>query len=308
MESLRLRSSNSKEQLNVSLHIDQKLIKGIMLVVHGMNEHSQRYLPFVKFLNDNGYGVVTYDQLGHGDSVSDGLYGYFGEDGANSLINDVKVVSDYIADRFPNLPIILLGHSMGSLVTRNFFNRFPEKISGYIMMGSLGPDNNAGNRFLLKSLKRMFGGRKYSRFVNDFAFKSFNDRISNPKTSSDWLTRDEEIVKAYTLDPKCTFAFTYQGLLDILDLRMWCNDEKWFNTLVKDKPILILSGKEDPCGDYGEAIKVIYNKLKNNNCLVEYKLYDNCRHEILNELNKEEVYGDILAFCNRICKKNIFIK
>lgn len=314
MKTFEIRSSNESNELTVYHYpVSGNFIRGVFQIVHGMNEYVDRYQEFIEFLNQQGYAVIAHDQLGHGPNVKDVLdLGYFADkDGPAYLIKDVHTVNHRIHTLYPDVPIILLGHSMGSMISRWYCQLYPETITAFIMMGGLGPGNaseNKVNRLLMKSLCFVMGKRGRSKFISDFAFKPYLKGIENPINSCAWLTKDEEICKKYKADPLCTFDFTYQGFIDILDLREYVNSDEWFNKFNKQLPMLITSGELDPCGEFGAALKVIYDRLNPSMSDLTMKLYPGDRHEILNELDKDQVYQDILEWANRYCKNQKFMK
>ncbi len=307
MKKFEIRSSNSKDDLEVFHYpANSKFIKGVLQLVHGMSEYVGRYERFIEFLNSNGYIVIGHNQIGHGQTAKNP--GFFNEnDGPEYLVRDVYQVNKRIHTLYPKLPVILLGHSMGSLITRKYLSKYSETIDGYIMMGTLGKDPKEELNNLMLNLIKIFKGAKgTSKLVNDMAFKPYLKRIDNPVNSCAWLTKDDDICLKYSKDPLCNISFTMQGLIDIQSMRKEVNDDSWFTSFRKNLPILVTSGEEDPCGDYGVAIKSIYQKLNENIDNVDMNLYPDDRHEILNELDRDVVYQDILDWMNNLCKKNYF--
>ncbi len=286
-------------------------LKGVVVIIHGMNDHASRFAAFITYLNSKGYAVVTYDQLGHGATAkSPDDFGYFGpEKGNEYLVTDAKLMVDQAKIWYKEVPLILLGHSMGSNVGRYFISKYPQAVSGFIQMGSMGGDSPLMytiNSLLLKVLMAFQGKKGRSKFVAKMAFGPYIKRITNPVNSSAWLSKDDAVCIAYQKDRFCAFITTLQGFKDIVDLRQEVNAPAWFASLNKELPILLVSGAEDPCGNYGLAIKEIYEKLKTKISDLTLILYAGDRHEILNELDKEKVYQDIENWLNQRCKKNIY--
>ena len=286
-------------------------LKGVVVIIHGMNDHSARFEGFITYLNAKGYAVVAYDQLGHGRTArtKDDL-GFFGEERGNEyLVSDAKLMVDQAKIWYKKVPIILLGHSMGSNVGRYFVEKYPQAINGFIQMGSMGGDSNfmyGINSFLLKLLIVFQGKKGRSKFIAKMAFGPYIKRIENPVNSSAWLSKDDEVCRAYQKDKYCAYITTLQAFKDIVDLRQHVNSPAWFAALNRSLPWLIVSGAEDPCGNYGEAIKEIHAKLRDKTDDLTMILYPGDRHEILNELDKEVVYADIEKWLNHLCTKNVY--
>ena len=309
----KLQSSDGKNEL-AGYHylVNGSFLKGALVILHGMNEYAGRYEGFIEYLNDNGYAVVIFDQLGHGHSAkSKDDLGYFGEkDSPEFLVKDARLMVDQTKLWYKDVPIILMGHSMGSNIGRRFCEKYPNAISGFIQMGSMGKGDAFTNLFgglLLKTMALIRGGKTHSKFASNMAFKPFLKRIKDPVTPCDWLSKDLQICKEYLKDDFCNFPFTLRGLLDIMDDRTYVNRDEWFEKLNPDIPLLIISGEEDACGNYGLDQKVMYERLKSKMNDLSLKLYPNDRHEILNETDKEVVFSDILEWLNHLCLKNIYL-
>ncbi|QSF13925.1 alpha/beta fold hydrolase [Mycoplasma sp. Mirounga ES2805-ORL] len=278
----------------------------VVQLIHGMQEHIKRYETFANFLTNNGIKVIGMDTRGHGETGR--LMKFMGhlsdENGNEKVVEDVNDLNKYIKTNFKDAKVIILGHSMGSLILRNYINKYSENIDGAIVCGSTGlADINVNLGYLLaKHYVRRYGKRGKSPFLNVLPFKNNNKYIKEPKTVFDWLTRDESISLAYKKDSKCGFLCTNQFYIDLLKLVK--NMSKKKNLLdVKNKklPIYFISGEMDPVGKYGKGVKKsvdFYHKAKFEN--ISLSLYPEMRHEILNEIDKEVVYNDILEFVKKI--------
>ncbi|MBR5721146.1 MAG: alpha/beta hydrolase, partial [Clostridia bacterium] len=213
------------------------------------------------------------------------------------LINDVAVFSDSVKKEYgENLPYYLLGHSMGSFVVRSAaeLSVKPDKL---IILGTGGPNPPAVPGISAFSAIKFFrGGKSYSDLAEKMAFGTYNNRFSDENDPRSWLTKNEEVRRKFDADKFCNYRFTITALRDLLHLLVFCNRKQWFENLNKSLPVLLLSGKDDPVGDYGKGVLAVYNSLKNAGANVKIKLYENCRHEILNDTCKEEVIADILDF------------
>lgn len=279
-------------------------ITGILQIVHGMAEHVERYEGFAQAMTEKGFVVTAEDHLGHGKSIPEGgVPGYFcRQDPATVVVRDVHRLKKITQEQYQGIPYYILGHSMGSFILRNYLFRYGKGIDGAIIMGTgMVPKVAAVGLKTLASLGCAFGGsEKPSKFIDNMSFGAYLKRIENPRTPCDWLTKDEKIVDKYVADPLCGFTFTNNGFktLGELILRLFkkSNLEKMPVTL----PVLFVSGKEDPVGDYGEAVTRVYNSfLAEGMQKVSIKLYDGDRHELLNELDKETVIGDIVEWISK---------
>ncbi len=274
---------------------------GFFHIVHGMTEHIARYDTLMTDLSEQGYICFGYDHLGHGHTVTDDSeLGYIAKkDGHDLLCRDVKVFSDAVQAEFgPSLPYYLMGHSMGSFVTRVAVEKYvkPDK---YIIMGTGGPNPAAGAGLAVIALIKLFyGDRHISPLVDKLAFGSYNDRFGGGTESdpSPWLTRDEDARKRYYADKYCTFKFTVSAMGDLITVMKNANRRAWYQSIPSSLPILLLSGENDPVGDYGKGVSQVYNGLKNAGKDAHCILYPDARHEILNDSTYEQVKEDILTF------------
>lgn len=298
---LSLKSANGMSQLNGILYLPEHLPKGLIQISHGMVEHIGRYKAFMIWLVEQGYGVCGHDHIGHGKSFNpdtEKTFGYFAKKhGDDYLVEDLYAFGQLAKQEAGSVPHILLGHSMGSFIARLCVVKYPEAYNGFIMSGTGGPSlmSQMGSS-IMGVMKPLLGPEKQSEKLDQLLFGGFNKGIINRKTHKDWLTRDADIVESYLQDPYCQFLFTTSALKDLGLLTKKANQTDWFSKVSKTMPILMISGKEDPVGDYGKGVTKVYEKLKSNGCQVEYILYEGGRHEMLNETNRQEVYCDILKW------------
>lgn len=283
---------------NLELNVNEYFIddmKAVIICVHGMCEHSERYIDIAKFFNTKNYSVITYDQRGHGKSLLNGEEkGFLGKDGFHKMVTDLHTVISYVKEKFPNQKIYLLGHSMGSFVVQRYIE-LNDTVDAVILSGSnYGFKLIRMGKLLSKLACILKGNKAKGKLINKLSFGSYNKFFKPNRTSFDWLTRDETIVDKYINDDLCGFVCTnrfyydfFNGLLELSKIK---NISK-INPLV---PILIISGSDDPVGYQGKGVKRLYQVLKRVIRNVDLKLYQNARHEILNELNKQEVYNDIV--------------
>lgn len=273
-------------------------VKGVVQISHGMAEHSNRYAEFAGMLAEQGYAVFASDHLGHGASVADAdSYGYFGDNGVESLVEDLHQVTALASSKYPNVPVYLFGHSMGSFLARAYTAKYGEALGGAIFCGTSGTNAAASGGVLLADYLIKRSGAKYrSQFLDSLAFGSYNKRTEK-KTKFDWLSRDEAAVQKYMDDELCGFMFTVNGFRTLFTLLKSISGKSWYSAVPQALPILVISGEADPVGDYGKGVRQVYRDLKKSgHRFVTMKLYPDARHELLNETNRDEVYADISAW------------
>lgn len=278
--------------------------KAVFQILHGMAEHKERYNEFARFMAENGYAVFIHDHLGHGESVADdSQLGFFGEEnGWKNFIADAYSVTNYAREQFPDKPVIIFGHSMGSFVARAYTKLHDEGLAGAIYCGTSGTNPAAGIAVKLADAVAKGKGNMYrSDFINTLAFGAYNKKIKPSRTEFDWLSRDFKEVDKYVADDKCGFLFTACGYRDLFSVLSFVSAKNWYHSIRKSLPILIISGDADPVGEYGKGVKQVYKDLKKTgHTATEIKLYSGGRHEILNETDRETVMQDILAWADKI--------
>ncbi|MDL2252866.1 alpha/beta hydrolase [Ruminococcaceae bacterium OttesenSCG-928-I18] len=275
----------------------------LLQISHGMCEYMGRYAHFAEYCARNGVVVFGNDHIGHGASAGcvDDL-GYFGEKGARRFaIRDLKIMNQMAKEAYPELPVVLLGHSMGSFFARQYAVQWPDTIEGLILSGTGGPNPMAGGGVAItKAMMKWRGDRHRSKFVEGLVFGAYLNEIQQPRTRYDWVSSDIEVVRQYVSDPYCNFHFTLSGFHELFSALREVSSPAWAVQIKKTMPIMIFSGAEDPVGDHGKGVKKVYDWLRGAGVKhIEYRLYPGGRHEMLNEVNREEVYEDILAFLKR---------
>ena len=291
-------SSNGKNMLAGIVYLPQGKIKGYFHIVHGMTEYIGRYDRFMRILAENGYIAFGYDHLGHGNTVNDDSeLGFIAEhNGDDLLAKDVKAFFDAMRSEYGDFPYYLMGHSMGSFVVRMAAQNYvtPDKL---IIMGTGGPKGIVVlGLYLSQFIQQIRGPRHYSKIVKFFAFGSYNARCPKSEGPHAWLTNDPEIREKYHNDKFCTFELTISTMHDIISLTYKANRMEWFSSVAPKMPILIVSGKDDVVGDYSKGVITVRDNLVKFGADVTMKLYDNNRHELLNDNAREEVTTDILKF------------
>ena len=279
--------------------------KAILQISHGMVEFIERYATFAEYLTENGYMVVGHDHIGHGQSVeSKEDWGYFCEENPSDVVvADMHKLRVLTQEENPEVPYFMLGHSMGSFLLRKYLAFHNENLRGAIIMGTGFIPVNMSNLALKLTgfVGKLKGSKHRSKFIQSLAFgadyKGFD--MTGEKPEDSWLTKDVAIVNQYYNEPKCTYMFTvngYKGLFEAVNFS--CNPEN-AALLAKKLPLFIVSGAQDPVGGLGKGVMQVYDMYKEAGIQdITYKLYDNDRHEILNETDKQVVFDDILAWMN----------
>ena len=274
--------------------------KAVLQIAHGMCEYVGRYQDFAAFMAQNGLVVCGNDHLGHGQtSFGPQEDGFFGPEGRKFVLRDMKQLNDAIRKMYPGLPVILLGHSMGSFFSRWFAAEYPQAIDALILSGTGGRNPAAGAGIAITALlSRVLGPTYRSKLVNKLAFGSYLKQIPQPNTPYDWISSDAEIVARYARDPKCTFIFTVNGFHEMLSVLKEVSSPKWAQRLDPHTPVYLFSGDKDPVGGYGEGVRQVFGWIRDAGVEdVQLKLYEGGRHEMLNEVERSQVYADVLAWC-----------
>lgn len=278
-------------------------IKAVVQIVHGVAEHTARYDHFASWLANRGILVVAEDHMGHGGSIGDdGVKGYF-SGGWHKSVADTHRLLSYTRMECPDVPYILLGHSMGSMIARTMLIKYPKSgISAVILSGTLWMHRGIVNTgFATASLMGRGGKDKApSKLLTDMMFGGYNRKIEHQRTAFDWLSRDQHIVDAYIEDPLCGFPVTAGLVKDMMTGLLYIQEPAHLEKMKKALPVLFIAGANDPVGAYGEGVKQTAQAfVKAGMENVSMRLYPLCRHEILNELNREEVYQNILDWLSK---------
>lgn len=295
-------SHDKKTRINAIKWIPEGEIIALLQISHGMLEYVDRYDKFARSLSQQGILVFGNDHLGHGKSIlNEDDRGFFSEDDGNlSVIEDMHRLRALVCDEYKNIPYFLLGHSMGSFLVRQYISIYnDEEIDGAIVVGT-GYQSKSLILFgkYLTQLMSLFKGWRYrSKFVDKLVLGDNNNKFEPARTRVDWLSRDEEIVDEYLNDKKISFIFTLNGFYNMFKGMLELYDTNNLRKIPKNLPIFILSGEMDPVGKFGKDIENLYKSYKELGLKeVSYKLYKDFRHEIINEINNEIVYKDILEW------------
>lgn len=274
-------------------------------LVHGMAEHMGRYDRLAQALNGAGYAVVGHDHLGHGPMAEKGELGYFGpRDGWDCLIRDMHQVTEYMKKRFPGVPCALLGHSMGSFAAREYLIRYGKELNAAILSGTgWHPAALAVSARCMAALSGAFSWTKPANFVNSLGFGSYNKAFEPARTPFDWLSRDEKEVDKYVADPLCGFVFTARGFYDMFGGLRELSRLNRLGSMPPDLPVYFLSGAMDPVGTQGKGVRTVAEQFKNAGMKdVTVRLYEGGRHEMFNEINRDEVTADLIGWLDKKVK------
>ena len=294
-------SSTGMNRIRAKKYLPDGEAKAIVQIAHGIAEHIDRYAEFMEFLAGNGYIVVANDHLGHGKSINgpEDLGFFAARDGWNYVLRDMEKLHDRTVKEHPGLPYVMFGHSMGSFLTRTYLIRYPGKYDAAILSGTghQAKPMVLGGYALASAAVKLYGPRKVGDKLNSIAFGAYNNGFENPRTAFDWLSRDEAQVDKYIADPLCGFVATVSLFRDMMGGIKFITDQKNINTMSRTQPIYFMSGDCDPVGDNGKGVERAYKAFCDAGLHdVMIRLYPGGRHEMLNEVNKYDVYKDILAW------------
>lgn len=275
-------------------------VKAVVQIVHGIAEFVERYEEFAQFLNRHGILVVAEDHMGHGKSINgEGIQGYFHGGWFTAIDDTYQLLRDTKAE-FTEVPYILFGHSMGSFFARTILCKYPDSgISGAIICGT-----GWQPAFALPALVKVIDGickkngeEKPDEKLQGMIFGSYNKKVEHPRTPYDWLTRDAKIVDAYIADPLCGFTASAGLLREMMKGIYYIEQPKNLTAMEKELPVFFIAGKDDPVGSYGKGVERCAAEFQKAGMTdVSCKLYPLCRHEILNEINREDIFKDVLKW------------
>lgn len=284
-------------------------VKAMVQLHHGMAEYALRYDRFARYLNNNGYLVCSVDMRGHGHHITEGHQkGFFAETkGWEQIIDDYSLLNQFIRKKYPDVPVVLMGHSMGSFFARAFFEKHGGAVDAMILSGTaFYPAAMIASGKILATLQRFFAGpRHHSSMLHAMAFKAHNNRFKPAKTPVDWLSRDHESCKSYHHDELCGFVCTTAFYQDLFRLLSFIQQKNLYNESDKDIPVLLLSGSMDAVGNFGKGPELCAKFFRENGFRnVSLKLYDQGRHEMLNETNRDDVYHFITSWLDKRYARN----
>lgn len=279
--------------------------RAVLQIVHGIAEYIERYDDFARYLNDRGILVVAEDHMGHGQSINgDGIQGYFHGGWFAAVADSYQLLED-TRKEFPGLPYILFGHSMGSFMARTILCKYPDSgISAAIVCGT-GWQPAALLPAVIKMVDavcKKSGETKPSETLQNLVFGSYNKRVEHPRTPFDWLSRDKAQVDAYIAHPKCGFTASAGLLREMMKGIAYIEKPESLAAMRQELPVFFIAGGDDPVGNYGKGVKKSADAFQKAGMKdVSMRIYPLGRHEILNEINKDEVYEDVYQWVREKC-------
>lgn len=281
--------------------------RALVHVVHGMSEHAGRYARFAGALNAAGYLVWAHDHRGHGDNPTPPVgHGHFADaNGWRLLVEDAWHVSSTFRSAHMNLPLLLFAHSMGSFVGQALISEHGDAYAGVVLSGSNGPPPTLEHmvRGLARSQLAFLAPRAPGRWVDTLVMGSYNKAFAPNRTPYDWLTRDAAEVDLYVNDPCCGFMLTSQAWWDFLDGKRHLGSDAHLERVPRTLPIRLIAGSRDPVGENGSGIGRLSALYRDAGLDVTMQLYPDARHELLNETNRDDVTGEVIAWMDRVVER-----
>ena len=282
-------------------------VRAVVQLSHGMVEFIDRYKPLAEYLAAQGILVTGHDHLGHGASIrTKADYGYFAQpDGNRAVLDDLHAVTEQTKALYPGVPYFLLGHSMGSFYARQYLCEWGDELDGAILLGTgYQPKARVATaRALCRVLAVFFGWQHRSKLVANLSFAGYNKGLEG-RTPQDWLNRDAAEVDTYRADERCMFTFTLNAYYSMFTGILRLYDPAFLGQMPKDLPLLFLAGDADPVGEQGRGVRRAIDSLRAVGVQnIQQKLYPGARHELLMELNRQEVMGDIAHWLNEQLQK-----
>lgn len=278
--------------------------KGIFQIVHGMVEHKERYYDFIEWLVDKGYICVIHDHRGHGASINENIeLGYMGKGGWKAMVEDVKIVGDWARKTYGPLEFTLFGHSMGSMVVRSYLKRHDDTIDRLFVCGT--PSDNPAKvvgKALAWVLGTFGGWHKRPQLLQKISFKNYNKGFESDtlRYEKAWCCSVHDIQVEMKNNPLCNYIFTTNGFYNLYSLMIDCYSPKGWKSSNCDIPVHFISGDQDPCRrsdeDFHKAVEFLRSRGYVN---VSERLYPGLRHQLLNEVGKERIMDDILAWMQK---------
>ncbi len=300
---LSLLSSDGKTQLALYRYTPSNVpVRAAVQIVHGMTEYFYRYTEVVDVLCEQGYEVWGDDHLGHGNTVKDPKdFGYFADkDGDARLSEDEHLITGAIRAAHPDLPIFIMGHSMGSFIARDVTAKWGNEYAGAVYVGTAGPGNPTGAGIFVADLIGLFRGKHHrSKLIKQIGFNGYLKTYEKGCSPAAWITTCEDRLAAYEGDPYCDYIFTVRAYRDMFKLLGRVSAKDWAGKIPQDLPVLLLAGDDDPVGQWGKGVEIVRDRLKNAGVKdVTCNLYEKDRHEVLNEKDCDVVRADLVKWLN----------
>lgn len=301
-------SCDGTNTVSARIYVPQgREIIGVVQLAHGMMDHVGRYEELAEYLTGEGYVFAGNDHLGHGETAKDeNSFGFFADkNGVGKVLYDLYSMNEYLRKEFDGFKPVIMGHSMGSFLSRLYVRKYPDTVSGHIIHGTGGPMGIIlpFGKALVNTLMLFRGKKHRSAFVAKMSFMGYNSKFAEENSPVSWLTRETARVSGEDRNKYTTFTFTLSAYRDLFRMIGWSNSGKWFKEYPKNIPTLVMSGDMDPVGKYGKDPKYIYDKLvKCGVSNVQLKMYEGARHELFNESCRNEVFGDMKTWLSGVGK------
>lgn len=289
--------------IHVSAWLPDATPRAVIQIAHGMAEHAGRYAPLAERLVSRGFGVYANDHRGHGRSVPETeAPGHLGAGGFVHAADVVRALSRRIEGEHPAVPRVLMGHSFGSFLVQRLMCTEPALADAVVLSATTGrpPALAAAGRYVARLERLRLGARGTSKLIDALTFRDFNRRFKPNRTDFDWISSDRAQVDAYAADPMCGFVLSVQSWLDLLDALPALTEPKNLARIPKELPIYIFAGSNDAVGEFGRGVTRLVDAYRAAGLRrVDVRLYDGGRHEMLREINADEVASDLIAWIER---------
>lgn len=300
-------SYNGRDNVQGWIYVPASKIKGVVQLVHGFGEHSRRYLHMIVKLMDAGYVVAANDHVGHGQTaIVNNTWGNWGHKGCQTMVEDEHTFKTIVQEKYPDVPYFVFGHSMGSMINRQFIAKYGNELKGAIICGTVGPDAipTAKGIEALKALVDEGKGDEADAQLLGNLLGGLFSRVEEVKLGNEWICHDKYVQLDHANDPFDAFTrpTSNESLLQFMEMIEDVYGEEWANKVPKELPIYNIAGGEDPCGSFGEGVRLVSKWLEDTGHDVTTKIYEGYRHEIHNYTDiKDEVEEGIIAFLNKNC-------
>lgn len=293
-------------EFSVSFWLPDGKIKGIVQILHGMVEYIDRYDDFARYLCNLGFAVAGDDHRGHGFTAGEENLGKV-PDGHTyfDTVDDAIILTDYLQSKYPDVPTIVFGHSYGSFLAQGYIQQNSDKINGCVLCGSARMDNSdvKTGRKVANMQFKLYGKDKPANLIRKLSFGGYDKPFKHEKRKNAWLNRDVDACEKYNNDKFCNYTMSIGFYKYFFDGLIKIYEQERLDKINKDLPLFIISGDKDPVGNMGKLVRELYDLYVDNGIKnVKIKLYNNARHEILNELNKAEVYQDVSDWIKEVIK------
>lgn len=306
LHEVKFRSYNQRDDVYGWIYVPASPLKGVVQLVHGFGEHSRRYLHMICSLMEEGYVVAADDHVGHGKTaLENDTWGDWGTAGPHTMMEDEHTLKQIVQEKYPDIPYFMFGHSMGSIIARQFIAKYGEELAGAVICGTVGPDAIPCEQGIeaLKPLVEAGKGAESDPAMTGNLLGGLFSRIEEVKIGNEWICHDVYVQMDHANDPFDAFTkpTSNEAMLQFIQMIAEVNHEEWAKQVPKELPLYVISGDEDPCGSFGEGVKLVTKWLEDSGHQVTMKLYEGYRHEIHNYKEiKGEVEQGIADFLNSV--------